>query len=740
MSIKRLCSIGLLNIKLNLILKKSFAKNNNFNINDYNKIEDLEHLFHLNSRLNHMESKKEKEKEDEDEEIDYTDYISLSSDDNLLNTLFYINRAYKVKTFIEFLIPNEIKFNNKFIKSLINEILCRNYFFVVENNIINKSSKIKFIIKILDDDTEEIISKKEFDLNEENEDFENDIFCNEFFDFNKLSYDFSKNNFFFIDLDSIKSLQWKTYNDLSLFILKIIQKYNKLKIILSLNENSLTNNYNYDGLYTKRNKDKIEEILFTNKRIIEFSDIIFCFKNSLNNFLKEYSIKTRTKILKINVLNKHKLRSKSYISFLDNDNIDIDNNYQKNNIDLIVYDNNKYRKNIPRLTVILDCFDYLTIYNQEFEDDTPFELTLEPFNENFCFSLLHKHHTNKEFKDNQKFLSNNSDKCLHIFIGGFLSRYINNTDLKGNVKSYDQCFIAGNLLLKNSLILLKNNIDYITDIDQYNVVVKKRRKCLKERLYKQRKEELRKIRKKEEKFILDCTNSIKSRKKDYNSLLDFNCTSYLSKKNNLNHLAKFNFISKDGEVLKDPGSATRIKSNNKYNKLIKIDNAYFYNTYNKLYNSNNGFSTPLLVNKIKIEDSNRIKSPKFKKLFESYDINFDIKNTKNNIYKNNSITKKNFTNSSNLFVKTKINSRNMNSSKNNKINFKKVNLYLKKRTYDRKKEDKTPSSNRNSKRKFDSTKDYLGKYYNAYLYKLYQPKKTYKAFLNFYGSNLKIKK
>ena len=40
MSIKKLCSIGLLNIKLNLTLKKSFAEENNFNIDNFNKIED----------------------------------------------------------------------------------------------------------------------------------------------------------------------------------------------------------------------------------------------------------------------------------------------------------------------------------------------------------------------------------------------------------------------------------------------------------------------------------------------------------------------------------------------------------------------------------------------------------------------------------------------------------------------------------------------------------------------------
>ena len=729
MSIKRLCSIGLLNIKLNLILKKSFAENNNFNINDYNSIEDLEQLFQPKTELNSDNSEKHKEN---NEYINYINYISLSSDDNLLNTLFYINRAYKVKTFIEFLIPNEINFNNNFIKSLINEILCRNYFFVVENNIINKSSKIKFIIKILDDNTNDIISKKEFNLVGENNDIEYDIFFNEYFDFYKLDYNFSKNDFFLIDLDSIKLLKWKTYNELVLFILNIIQNNNNLKIILSLNENSLANNYNYDSAYTKRNKDKVDDILLINKKIVEFSDIIFCFKNSMNNFLKDYSTKTRTKILKINDSNIYKFNSHN--CFLKK-YLDINNSIQKNNSDLIIYDNNKYRNNIPRLSIILDDFDYLNIYIQEFDDDTSVGMPIEPYNESFSFSLLNKNHTNKEFRDNLKFLSNNSDRCFHIFIGGFLSRYINNADFNGNVKSYEECFIAGNLILKNYLILIKNNIDYITDIDEYNVVVPKIKKCLKERLYKQQKEELRKNRKKEKKFILDCTNFIKSQKKDYNSLLDFNCTSYLSKKNNIRHLTKHKFITQEGEILKDPGISPLFKLN-KNNKVIKINKAFYHNNYNNIYNKDCNDS-PIKPNKIITEDNNN-KTPIFKKIFESYK---EIKNKNNynnnssNI-KNSSISKANYTNSSDFYNKNKVNSRNIYFNKSHKSS----KLYLKRKTYDGKRVKQNFSNHSRIKEMFDSNVNNLGKYYKEYLFKLYQPKKEFNDFINSYFPNLKIKK
>ena len=721
MSIKKLCSIGLLNIKLNLTLRQSFAENNNFNIDEYNSIEDLEKLFYPKIDLNADESN--------NNSIDYINYISLSSDDNLLNTLLFINRAYKTKTFIEFLIPNEIKFNknNYFLKSFINEILYRNYFFVVENNIINETSKIKLIIKILKDNNDEIISKKEFNLIEERDKNENDIFNNEYFETYKLNYDFNKNEYFFIDIDSIKLLKWKTYNDLYLFILNIIKNI-KIKIILSINKDSLICNNNK----INRDKETIYDILDINKNIIECSDIIFCFKNSINNFLREYSIKNRTKIIKINGSTQYRVRSSTYNrhsnNFKQNSELFVKNNIE----DLIRYDNNKFRKQIPRLSLILDDFDYLTLYNQEFDESSSIEISIEPYNEIFCFSLLNKNHTNKEFRENINFLSNNSDKCFHIFIAGFLSRFINNIDLSGNVNSYEECFIAGNLLLKNYLILLKNNIDYITDVDEYNVVVPKIKKCLKERLYKQKKEELRKIRKKEQKFILDCINSSKSQKKNYNSLLDVNCSSYLTKKNILNHLTKNNFINQDGKILKDPGSSRQNNSINKF--LNKIGKFNYYNLYNKIIYKKEYSPTPLLVN-----HSNRLlntdnKKIIFKRIFES---NEDKKNTINN---NNSSNNKIANNSSKYLYKNKtLYNKTPNTYRTNKATIKIPFIHKIKKSFDGIKEKDYIKTNRKSIERFDTMVNYYGKDYNEYLFKLYQPKKNYKNFLNNYESNFNFR-
>ena len=129
MTTKKLCSLGRLNININLVLRKTEAQKLNFDINSYNGIEDLKDIFCFN----------------------YMDFITLTSDNYLINTLLYINRASKNKSFIEFIMPNQLEYDysKKFIKKLIENVLAKNYFFIIENKFTNSTSKIKFIIKII---------------------------------------------------------------------------------------------------------------------------------------------------------------------------------------------------------------------------------------------------------------------------------------------------------------------------------------------------------------------------------------------------------------------------------------------------------------------------------------------------------------------------------------------------------------------------------------------------------------
>ena len=626
MNAKKLCSIGILDIKLNLTLTQSQAEKYNFDIDNYNTVSDLKNLFYPEEDDNNINS---------NNNIDYFKHIILSSDNNTINTLLYINRAYKSKTFIEFIMPNKLDFseNTKFIHNFLIDICNRNYLFVIENRLIDISSNIKFNINIIDDESKENIQYKTFDLFEMN-DLEIKINNEELIDdsYNKefnLDYNFDKVDFFLIDLFSFKEIFYKNKIDMEKFLYKIINTNKQIKIILIINKNCFTG-YDFTTLIEKY------------REIIELSDVIFCDKNEMNYFfrtysnLKNYSFELNSNYSKnnsISSLNNTCINNNVNSGILSGSNIEVlmkkiphnlVNKNENNNLDLIIFDNEKHRKNIPRTTILFEDFNSLTIYNQI---GTHMEVDAK---EIFHFKL-------KEDKADK----NN----YYIFIGGFLSRLIHN-------KSFRVCFYAGLLLLEK---IMKNKIKKknIFKIDYYNVLVPNEKKTLKEKMIKQNEKILQEIKSKEKKFILDCTNLNECKIKLYNPLLDNNCASYLLKKTIFEHLRQNKFINKNGIVLKDPDRYEKTKSNiSRQKKFIK---PLFFENDN---NINPNIKLPMIPNNyicqtiIKDKDNNKIKDLKKEKIYS--------KTITNNFYRYKNIKKN----------KSPINTKQNNKDKNNiKIGF-----------------------------------------------------------------------
>ena len=588
---KKLCSLGVLDININLVLRKSLAENYNFNFNNYNKVEDLQTLFYqenqskysiyYNDIQNHI-----------NEKINYLDYISLSSSNNLINTLLFINRAYKTKTFIEFIMLNQMEFSEstKFVRKMIQEIFDRNYFFIIENKILDIPSKIKFIIKIINDNDDEIISMKSFELFEINEieieqnqinikgeESENDSTRNKYnfiFNIDKINYNFMNNNYFLLDLSIIKDFQILNDNDFSNFIYEIIKRYPKIKIILIIDD--YINNI-------EQNKLKF------NKRLIELSDIIFCFRDKLNDFFKSYNL----------IIKKNSKNNKEKYS--DNNNlydcIEFIGNQKTKIYDLIIDEHEKCRKNIPRLTILFEEFNNITIYKQE-----GIQMKIE-YVETFPLTTM-----NTKNKKNKKYFYSNSEKFYHILIAGFLSRLIHD-------KSLRVCVGAGDLLMKKSLFLFMNTIGYINDIDQFNVLVPNVKKNIRKKKKEKIMNEYEQLASKENKFVLDCTNVLKSKIKKYNPLLDHNCASYLLKNQNIKHLKQKGFINKIGVVLNDPDNIRKkenlsgVIKNIIKNKILTDTNFFLRNnkmTFSKTSNNNINSNNDSLETK---------RSPRFKHIF-----------------------------------------------------------------------------------------------------------------------------
>ena len=526
MSIIRLSAIGNLDIEINFILRLSEAKYMKFDISKIKSPVDLKEVFCSEENINYDEEKPK---------INYLDYISLSSKNDFITTLLFINRAFKNKTFVELIMLNQIEFRNEtsFLKGLIRKICVKNYFFLVENKIFDIPSSIKFNIKILNDDNDDIISSKSFQLFERNA----SVYNNEEKDlnlFDKINYNFDNTQFFIANFSEFIKYKNDDCEEISLFYKNLISNASNIKIITIFNENCI-------------NTLSEIQVLDLFKDILSYSDYIFSDRKTLNNFYIYYN------------------------------KIYNDNNYiNEENDDLILKDNDKKRKIIDRITILLEDLDLFQIYIQK---GIKMELI---FNESYTGNLIWKSQNEEKEINNIKLINSNKKLLDGIFIGSFLSRLLYGKTMK-------TCITAGCLSVKNMLGMIKNNINYITDIDLYNVVVPFRKQSKRELIEKELYENQLKLFKQEKGFVLDCTNINASKKKEYNPLMDIYCQNFVFSKNNFTHLKKLGFINKKGNILKDPD----LIQNKKYN------NTNYQNNKLDFFAPNNIFKNDLLKTKKK---------------------------------------------------------------------------------------------------------------------------------------------
>ena len=510
MSITKLCAIGNLDIEFNLVLRSSEAECFKFEINTINSPLDLKNLFYPEVDENNEERNI----------INYFDYVTLSSKNDFINTLLFINRAFKNKTFVELILLNQMHFSQEtsFLKDLIKQICSKNYFFIIENKVYDIPSKIKFNIKILEDDNDNIISNKSFELFEKNvEKEENEIDNSNLNLFNRISYNFGNTQFFLTNFLNIIKYKEKDYTEISTFYKYLIKSSPSMKIITI---------YNEDSLFTSN-----EEFIDIYKEIIEYSDYIFTDKKILNEF---YTIYNEIYETNINCTDKKE--------------------------DLILKDSDKKRKGIERTTILMGNLDYFHIYIQK---GFKMELISDDY---FDGKIIWKSKNIENENRIKDIINSHLDLFKGIFIGGFLSRLINGKTIK-------TCVTAGCFSVRNMIEIVNNNIDYVTDIDLFNVIVPIKKKTKIQKMQKQIKINNLNLQKREKGFILDCINENSSRKKEYNPLKDMYCQSFLYNPNNIKHLTKLGFVNKKLKVLKDPDSIPKKfkKINNPFNNLFSIE-------------------------------------------------------------------------------------------------------------------------------------------------------------------------
>ena len=154
-------------------------------------------------------------------------------------------------------------------------------------------------------------------------------------------------------------------------------------------------------------------------------------------------------------------------------------------------------------------------------------------------------HTNVDLiEEYKRILKENADYYTHIFIGGFLSRFVNGAGKNKGIDTLYSSYLAGVSLIKRILTFKVKDCELPSTLNFYIVRLNQGDIAKYVRQYY--------LDRKEGKFVLDCTNPTKARMKSYVPLFDNNLHEFFGKDIIKKELKKKGFINSKGFVNYDP--------------------------------------------------------------------------------------------------------------------------------------------------------------------------------------------
>lgn len=185
-------------------------------------------------------------------------------------------------------------------------------------------------------------------------------------------------------------------------------------------------------------------------------------------------------------------------------------------------------------------------------------------------------HSNVELIQQYKnSLSQDNNQLKSIFFGAFLSRLCFSRDKTKGIETLYPAYLAGIEIVKRILELKINTLPYPTLSAFYLVKLSKNEIDMEIRKQK--------LTKKENKFVLDCTNMEKSKMKYYVPLFDYNLHEYFSSNYVQKELLNKGFINSKGFVNYDPMyhnvMKTKVNSERSINSKRKQQPECVYDKY-----------------------------------------------------------------------------------------------------------------------------------------------------------------
>ena len=439
-------------------------------------------------------------------------YITLHTTNFLINSLLFINKSNKTKSFVNYIVPFTCAYpdDQQFLKEFVQNITEKNFLFIEEFNLLDITPNITFTIKIINPENDEIINSKHFIISNTNAyDKDNNNYSGDLYSGINYEYDCS---YLYSTVNDLYKCKLNSYDEIHSFISHVCDMYPRTIICI-----------NYEG-YLSSGSEVDVDLVNSIGDLLGLTDVFIFEKKEVNDYF------TLLKSINENETTANRTHKSTY-SKKSTYTTKSSNNHKINIEDIFIKEipNNKKNKNV-KIGLFIDNMKSISIIQQD--PSSMLLMFLSKFQINYIPSYIKE----KDKDEYNKVSTNNYSVIKSVFIGGFLSRMFNK-------KSFYACYTAGNESVKRVIDLLRFNLDFPNESNYYIITIKKPKQ--------QNKEQLNNI-KRESHFVLDCTNINASKKKEYNSLYDHSCQSYFANYNTRHHLYRLGFINKQGIILQDP--------------------------------------------------------------------------------------------------------------------------------------------------------------------------------------------
>ena len=504
--------------------------------------------------------------------------IQMKTENKSINLLLYLNKisSDSNKSYIEYISFEEPVFYNESVKNMIKTVNDFNFFFV-NNCPLTPESKKYFSLTIKYKNKETVFNFDHIENDDKNKNVDNEIqkeggeekkekekenenyLKNENNPFNKIKLDCSAYNYFICSIE--ESLEINPYDDFIEFVVYVKLTYGAL----------ITIEY---GDVSEHFTDK-DSMTLLNKLYLITDIFLFDEKDALNNFKQHYEIFTKE-----NSKRKYKFNENNKENKESQPNSDVQSqNYSEIN----VYEESKSQmspykikqENKIRFTPVTrrskemtekDLFEYfkrtiacngsLSILNSKlgiFLDSNFSKVTFIEVPMNIRATILSYDikphpklsHTTVDLVELYKsILRQKRDFFKSIFFAGILNKIFYIKRKNFGLDILYSGYLAGHEIVKRLLRLATNEIPF-PDNDKF-YIVKINNNEVNEYVKKENNN------KKENKFVLDCTNLEKSKLKNYVPLFDYNLHEFFENKAIQKELANKGFINSKGFVNYDP--------------------------------------------------------------------------------------------------------------------------------------------------------------------------------------------